>query len=68
MVCPQTGVAEGMEVDPHVVEARRLDQAEVLLLESGLLPVLPDGIVAQDVHAPAQTLVLSKGVERLSVG
>ncbi len=61
-------VAEGMEVDPDVVESRLLDEPEILLLKSPLLTVLPDGIVAQDVHAPAQTPVLGKGVARLGVG
>ena len=44
--------------------ARLAYEPEILLLEAGLLLVLPEGIVADDVYAPAQSLVLDDCVGR----
>ena len=56
---------QGVQVHANALQARLMDEAKVLLLEAGLLWVLPDRVVSQDIHAPPNPFDL---LECLRVG
>jgi hypothetical protein len=57
-------IAERMQVDSHVTEAGLFDEAEMLILKSRLAAIAPPPILADDVHAPPEALVLSARIAR----
>jgi hypothetical protein len=58
------GVAERMQIDSHMAEARLADQPEVVRFEASLRAIAPDWIISNHVDAPAQALILLERVWR----
>ena len=50
--------AKRVQVDADRLESTFLEHAEVLFLEASILPRAPDRVITEDIHSPAQPLIL----------
>ena len=60
---PIVHVAEGLQIDTNGLEPGVVDELEMTLVKSGFSEVVPQRIVADDVHSPAHFSDLRGGID-----